>query len=174
MARISTVSGPVNTLVPGPDSPSRSMLSTVARIWQNSSVAPSVSRIATLPVVGSLGPDVPDESLSPPPPQAAKVTNAAAAMLSRATRGNEMLLETGIVPSLMMNPLNATVTGCRDLSRRQFSAVALPESLRLLVLALTLALTLALVVLGLVVRHVVGLIPVLTHEIDRPAARAVL
>src|SRR5687768_4982474 len=72
----------------------------------------------------------------------------------------------------MMNPLNATVTGCRDLSSRQFSAVALPESLRLLVLALTLAL--ALVVLGLVVRHVVGLIPVLTHEIDRPAARVVL
>src|SRR5687768_7239992 len=107
MARISTVSGPVNTLVPGPDSPSRSMLSTVARIWQNSSVAPSVSRIATLPVVGSLGPDVPDESPSPPPPQAAKVTKAAAEMLRRATRRNEMLLETGIVPSLLMDPYDS-------------------------------------------------------------------
>src|SRR6185503_763771 len=104
MARISTVSGPVNTLVRASDSPSRSMLSTVARIWQNSSVAPSVSTIATLPVVGSVGPDVPDESPPPPPPQAANVTNAAAAMPRRATRRNEMLLETGIVPSLVMQP----------------------------------------------------------------------
>src|SRR6187401_1444912 len=104
MARISTVSGPVNTLVRESDSPSRSMLSTVARIWQNSSVAPSVSTIATLPVVGSVGLDVSDESPSPPPPQAANVTNAAAVMLSRATRSNEMLLETDIDPSLMMSP----------------------------------------------------------------------
>jgi WD40 repeat protein len=102
LADLDWKAGPVNTLVRESDSPSRSMLSTVARIWQNSSVAPSVSTIATLPVVGSVGLDVSDES--PSPPQAANVTNAAAVMLSRATRSNEMLLETDIVPSLMMSP----------------------------------------------------------------------
>src|SRR4026207_448911 len=65
----------------------------------------------------------------------------------------------------------AEISSTLDSRRR----IALPSPFVLFVLALALiTFALALVVLGLVMRHVVGLIPVLAHEIDGPAARAVL